>query len=520
MNQNDDDDSSWGENDAIAQQDEESSFDEQCSEAGRNDLPEPTRCVPEPPQSVLSTTTEEGVRVPSTKSSNRAKKRRPASSNGQRNTRRRENDSVDDGVCVTKSEEKHEIRSILEHLIVQGNYYRHLQWRLQQWKKDQQGVDEMDAPEVEVSTTDETIRKASDSTSEKEEGAKELSARTKQQKLDLNFTLLSAGTGDIHASDARVYHNHGQEPDLWPKLPILVLRETPMADVAWKEEWSDNFINPIAFGQLRLSQQAPLRLLSLSDEAQTALEHAKEDEEDLLYQFYERYAPSHARDHTGFSRQDVIASSPGAVKATAARTMLLHCWERAVHGVSTAWSLNTASPLSAQDDEHPQFEADDNRDNEVPPQSHSTSNHHSVHAVDSQPECNAASVSEWVQQQRESLELIQRILETEVQAQMEQLVEIMLEDAECLLNARKQSSANNQRLGAFDILAMLEQRLNSSRPLGSKEGNKTVDLAGRHQDSHQETLEVRSNEPPMLINWNVLEAARVRIVDRYAKVPR
>jgi hypothetical protein len=338
--------------------------------------------------------------------------------------------------------------------------------------------------------------------------------------MDLNVAeTLSAGTGDVHASDARVYHNHGQEPDLWPKLPMLLLRETPMTDVAWKEEWSDNFINPITFGQLRLSQQAPLRLLSLPDETQTALEQAKEDDEDLLYQFYQRYAPSNARDHTCFTRQDVIASSPGAVKATATRTMLLHCWERAVHGASTAWTLNTAYPMSAQEGEPAQFEADSNDGNDVAPQSHSTSNHHSVHAVDSQPQCNAASVSAWVQQQRESQELIQRILETEVQAQMEQLVEIMLEDAECLLNARKQSSAKNQRLGAFDILAMLEQRLNSSRPL-RQETSETVDLGVRYQDSHQETLEVRSNEPPMIINWNVLEAARVRIVDRYAKVPR
>jgi hypothetical protein len=503
---NDDDDSSWGENDAIAQQDEESSFDEQCSQAERNDLLEP-------PQSVLSTSQ-------STQSSNRTKKRRSGMSSGQRNARRRENDSVDDGVRVTKSEEKHEIRSILEHLIVQGNYNRHLHWRLQQWKKDQQGVDGMDG--VEGSTTDDTVGKASDSTSEKDEGNKEQAVLTKKQKLDTNFgeTLLSAGIGDIHASDARVYHNHGQEPDLWPKLPILLLRETPMTNVAWKEEWTDTFINPITFGQLRLSQQAPLRLLSLSDEAQAALEHAKEEDEDLLYHFYERYAQSHARDHTCISRQDVIASSPGAAKATAARTMLLYCWERAVHGASTAWTLETASPLSAQEDEHPQFEVDSSGGNEVPPQSHATSNHHSVYAVDSQPQCDAASASEWVQQQRESRELIQRILETEVQAQMEQLVECMLEDAECLLNARKQSSAKNQRLGAFDILAMLEQRLVTSRPLGLHESSETVDLGRQYQDAQQETLEVRSNEPPMLINWNVLEAARVRIMDRYAKVPR
>jgi hypothetical protein len=510
MNQNDDDDSSWGENDAIAQQDEEYSFDEEYSQAGRNELLKP-------PQSILSSA--ESVGVSSTKSSNGTKKRRSASSSGQRKARRREDASVNDGVRVTKSEEKHEIRSILEHLIVQGNYCRHLQWRLQQWKKDRQGVDGMD--KVEGSTTDETVGTASDVGGEKDEGNNnEQSARAKQQTTDLNVAeTLSAGTGDVHASDARVYHNHGQEPDLWPKLPILLLRETPMTDVAWKEEWSDNFINPITFGQLRLSLQAPLRLLSLPDETQTALEQAKEDDEDLLYQFYERYAPSQARDHTCFTRQDVIASSPGAVKATATRTMLLHCWERAVHGASTAWTLSTANPTSAQEGEPAQFEADSNDDNGAPPQSHSTSNHHSVHAVDSQPQCNAASVSAWVQQQRESQELIQRILETEVQAQMEQLVEIMLEDAECLLNARKQSSAKNQRLGAFDILAMLEQRLNSSRPL-RQETSETVDLGVRYQDSHQETLEVRSNEPPMIINWNVLEAARVRIVDRYAKVPR
>jgi hypothetical protein len=105
------------------------------------------------------------------------------------------------------------------------------------------------------------------------------------------------------------------------------------------------------------------------------------------------------------------------------------------------------------------------------------------------------------QKERDS---IARILEQEARSQTQQLLRTILMDV-------LMQNDNSTKLGAFDILKMVTDKLRVSKRLRS---------APPLHDEARETLEVSLNEPPLHINQFVLDSLRSRLVDRYAEVPR
>ena len=105
------------------------------------------------------------------------------------------------------------------------------------------------------------------------------------------------------------------------------------------------------------------------------------------------------------------------------------------------------------------------------------------------------------QKERDS---ISRILEQEARYQSPQLVRTILGDV-------LMQDEDSTKLGAFDILKMVTDKLHVSKRLRS--------VPPPH-DETQETLEVNVTEPPLHINQCVIDSWRSRLVDRYAEVPR
>jgi hypothetical protein len=432
-------------------------------------------------------------------------------------------------------DEKQEIAAAIEHLIIQGNYCRHLQWRVDEWKRKQQSKNTGAGMEVVYDDDSSTAtRDESDGTDENDDDLKPKAKRKRSED-------------DVHAQDSRLYNPderyQGHDPDPWPKAPYTAARELCATDHKWDEELSDN-LHPIAFSKMRLSSSSIVP--PPNDPATTEL-------------------PDDDDDDAGFGAEydlDPSQSSCSVSKGQAMRAMLLQCWERAVHAAATTVEV-VVSPLphGAQERLQPPRTTEEPRTREhaiatwqrlrmkVPSwqlvnsdNDTSAPDHDSSQVNDTTIKCSVcdvpfSSVEKWqdhffgtatiqgccwvpIAHQRRNL--LAQVLDSEVRTQLQQLLRVVLMDS--LVGTGCDDTQGTTRanppplLDCFDVLRILENRLAASRSVVS-----TTHLTANNcccKPAVSETTEVQMDEPPLPINAAMLEAVRVRLADRYARVPR
>ena len=249
-------------------------------------------------------------------------------------------------LLYSRDDEKLDINATMEHLIVTGNYYRHQQWRISEWERNetlqqqplqlqqhsnnnksshqhQQSNREDHAIDDNSNKTGMTTRKrhkrnhgsieeTNDSTTGTTSGRSSRRSEETTTPSTHPQPHLQSQQHILHAQDARLYNpnndrHDGMEPDLWPKPPYTMAKEAPLSDQRWEEELSDA-IHPMVLSRLRLSDVLP------------SIHEMENDDGEMLL-------------------GDTTENTP---VAAAARVLLLHCWERAVHAAATTMTLNVA----------------------------------------------------------------------------------------------------------------------------------------------------------------------------------
>ena len=437
---------------------------------------------------------------------------------------------IDPG-CST-NDEKYDITSTIEHLIVTGNYYRHQHWRVGEWKRNDVGKSVFLMPHVDVHTND--LINSSDGSGV--QGGRAFKRQRSQYTIDSNQDHL------IHAQDARIYTPDnddfvGLEPMPWPKGLCTLAKEPHVSDSKWVEELSDP-LNPVSFSVMRLSGLSPIPALAV---AADNIEVSEGYERPLDYDL-----------DPNINNNDVIPSE-------SSRALLLHCWERAVHAASATMFVD---PFEM--DSHQQHAAGVRFNNELhgqPTRSrdeairvcenlhvHYTSRKEPVNVASDQQSgdvngmqshsvivtpmecssCCALFSSEedlqahfWGTQCAEgccwrSIEchrgsMVAELLDSEILALVQQLLFLVMKDLGDN-PAEIDDAQTSSLLDGFAIWRILKNQLDGSRR-----------IADGSVDSHDlacGTLEVDAFQPPLPINSAVLESVLFRLVDRYGRVPR
>jgi hypothetical protein len=236
-------------------------------------------------------------------------------------------------LLYSRADEKHDINAALEHLIVCGNYYRHQQWRMSEWERNEKqphlpqkqhssntdSSGNLPSRESLIDDTsnedDITSRRTRKRLKQSQSNDFEAAERNHQPRTKSDAAAVSSIDPPqptvLHAQDARWYNPHTNrhdrmEPDMWPKPPYTMMKQAPLSDEVWEEDLSDVAIHPVVFSKLRLSevQQEP----SIHNDATAATSD-----------------PSSTMDDITISNDESMA----------VRIMLLQCWERAVHAAAT-----------------------------------------------------------------------------------------------------------------------------------------------------------------------------------------
>lgn len=490
-----------------------------------------------------------------------------------------------------------DIGATLEHLIVQGNYYRHLDWRVQQWKrKERRGEEDggMDSSS-NIITGSSTI------------GGDDWTPRTavkRRRVVDSGSAAAAPVLPDVHAQDARLYnhHNpddtskcdHGDDPDPWPKTPYTVQRTVPATDRDWDRELADG-IHPVAFSVLRLSKTAvPPRPPPITPYgtkpaptfvASAAVANNKNNDNNNNSDKHSEHSeqPRPAMDYnadldpgrwagTATATTTTTSRSGGDVaQSHAARALLLQCWERAVHAAATAvaWSpsgppegplpppppqqqpppgtipsrqravetcrrrrihsVPVATPAPAASAARDPARIGDDDDAAPPPPPLGSAVPCAVCGVECASEdrrrdhfFGTARMSGccWLVVERQQRQLLAAALMGEVETVVPQLLRLALQADALADDSGVGAETARPLLDGFDVLRIFEHRLAASRAVVV---SPTAAAAGTDHGRPPvlcETLEVQLAEPPLAINAAVLDAVRVRLVDRYARVPR
>lgn len=193
-----------------------------------------------------------------------------------------------------------DIRELVEHLIVVGNYHRHQDWRRKEY---QRRCVRASAASAAVATKQEEEVESFD----EEESSVDYSIDSNIQPIFLNV------------EDNLVYGQNrerggGDSINFWPNPPSSA-RPRIMPDHQWETLWGDG-VNPIAFSNQRLSESS-----------YDLVEPNGDPKIDLLH-------PRHASESIDPSQ--------------ATRSILLKCWHRAVHAASQTTIIDTASLLGDQ----------------------------------------------------------------------------------------------------------------------------------------------------------------------------
>ena len=243
---------------------------------------------------------------------------------------------------------------------------------------------------------------------------------------------------------------------------------------------------------------------------------------------------------------DPTKSSCDVAKSQAARALLLQCWDRAVHAAETTVDASPAPTATAtQPPPPPTAQESRTRDDAVAacqrlrievPALRKSANVSDIIDDSSQVDdtltkcfvCDVqfSSVEKlqqhffgtprmqgccWILIDRRRRKLIASVLESEVRNQMQQLLRMILADS-LIGSGDATSNSDTPLLDCFDVLRILENRLDASRVVVSSSMSKGEPVS--------ETMEVHIDKPPIPINTTLLEAVRFRLADRYAKVPR
>ena len=241
---------------------------------------------------------------------------------------------------MTSKESKKDFLRSLEHIMIEGTYQRHYHWRVKEYckrrkqQKRQPAESMIEQSELIETVNEDSKKKATDTSNDNEEEEEENENEADEKPSAVSANLASSSSNSfhvLHASDIRVYPNYrrGFENPLWPDPKPKSVWTNVEDEQDWDRELGDH-LHPIAFFELRLSQQTHNASLNLTTES------ADDEEEDDLHDL--------GRNHLlDYDRSDCNVSSKHA-----GRAFLVHCWERAVHAVSTVYTPSQMSlPLPA-----------------------------------------------------------------------------------------------------------------------------------------------------------------------------
>jgi hypothetical protein len=375
--------------------------------------------------------------------------------------------------------QKNDLYAALEHLVRVGNYDRHKDWRIKEWERQQSKkmMEEQDGDASKAST----VR-------------------------------------DVHAQDIRLYEfatHHGLELDPWPKKRKIC--DHP--DNPWDVELGDG-INPVQFSRMRLSLYADMPEVRSSE------------------------------DNRGQSDQNGLNGTFSDLsRSEAPHALILHCWERAVHAAAstTVMVVPQGSPGSLVPLKGvtmtSQQQRTGNRSRDIAQVvCRSLGIVLTPNEFNICPSCGVACITVdqlgdhffgrndekdgrgccWRQIEDERRKLLARVLQSELNGQIDQLIHLILEgSSEAKRKLDHASKSNNSSRAAFDwqhILRIVEDKLRKSRKVRLSGAAEKID---RENESHmQDTLEVEGGKSPLIINQALLQAVRNRLIERYAKVPR
>jgi hypothetical protein len=110
--------------------------------------------------------------------------------------------------------------------------------------------------------------------------------------------------------------------------------------------------------------------------------------------------------------------------------------------------------------------------------------------------------------------LIEKVLDQHVKTQTDLLIGVIMNDAKVKV-LDTPSFKRRRLLNWHDILKFMESTLQSSHLVNNDE---THTKPGAH--AVLETLQIKPNASPLVLNPSVMDSARRRLIDRYADVPR
>jgi hypothetical protein len=441
---------------------------------------------------------------------------------------------TDDNQFVSsRNDERDDIGATMEHLVILGNHYRHQQWRINEWKRMEEGNVANELSPVQKNNYDD-LSDESDRTSLSSDGSyDERNRALKRQR----HRCEAEGDVDrvVHAQDARLYNSErseGLEPQAWPRFPYTAAKEATVSDRKWTEELSDP-LNPVAFSVMRLSGAVP-------PPTPTAEAH----------HFDQSCGTGSKLFRPADYDLDLEYRSDDINQHEASRAMLLRCWERSVHAAATTIVIETATVEDSENSDNATLYKTmtyprSNRSREEAiltceklhiswqSKKEALNGVEDVSVVNQCVVCNVEFSSQgklldhfwgtpvtegccWLEIERQRREFISQLLESEVHTLVHQLVRLLMMDPSVYskLSIKQQTPS---LLDGFAIWRIIENYLDSSRKIADQSGYSHNENEG---SCVLETLEVDCHESPLPINSAVLEAVRFRLVDRYGRVPR
>lgn len=113
--------------------------------------------------------------------------------------------------------------------------------------------------------------------------------------------------------------------------------------------------------------------------------------------------------------------------------------------------------------------------------------------------------------------VIEKVLEKHVKTQTDLLMGAIMNSAKSKI-PDEPSAKRRRLLNWHDILKFMESMVESSNPVPNNNSETFLRKPGAHPAL--ETLQIKENASPLVLNPSILEAARRRLLDRYADVPR
>ena len=507
----------------------------------------------------------------------------------QRNQMKKEKEDEDDGkkdkrvsalrkkITKRDTEVYGKIQDALEHVVVTGAKVRRENWRHQKFLRSSQH-DQDRGVECPFGVNDATTQ--NDDDDDDDDDKNDNSARRRPRKRNRQQSTVVC-----HAEDIRIYGNNKDGPfkrgcpmKPWPLEGVTTKKEEnhhihrqqnrktkirKSDDTEWNVEHGDS-VPPVLFRMARLSQEYP-------------------SEEQL--RIFNKDA--------SLSRMKTLQSTDITLDETdIPRALIERCWERAVHAASNSMfapiAATTTTTATTTNQTPSMIPAQQSTSSRPCHQLHHTGLQIDMNKPLSQESCRikckslgidieserakAIAISEeatatasasacprcfrsfensdglqehyygndttkgccWPLVRPRHLELIDKLLQSRVQSQTDQLLNVIMTQAAAPTNndadeiddentASKERNVTNKKpkrlLDWKDVRSFLQGALDDSTSLPIGASNGRIDARHSVQQSLQTTVSNES-EPPLILNQMVLDAVNRRLVDRYANVPR